>query len=207
MSAAVRRTLSEITSTCQKAARGAGCPWGLAEEAGIAARVLAMHGLPGPETVARLLRTPRACPCDGRVTAPACGIAAAARLSDRIGALDGDETTLEATAGTLLLAAPLLLEAAQGGGGFTLTCDGVTLACGPGGVQVAAAPGDWPSAAHRITLRRSAPPDAAIPATWTSREIDGESWQRLEALAARTLVPDSDSSRAAGAGPGGADTD
>jgi hypothetical protein len=40
-------SLNEIEAQLRKAARGAGLPWGLAEEAGKAARWLAMHGIDG----------------------------------------------------------------------------------------------------------------------------------------------------------------
>ena len=47
--AGARLSLPEIETLCLKAARGAGMDWGLAEEAGFAARWLAARGLPGPE--------------------------------------------------------------------------------------------------------------------------------------------------------------
>ncbi len=45
----VEVTLAEIESSLRKAARACGLPWGLAEEAGKAARWLAAFDLPGPE--------------------------------------------------------------------------------------------------------------------------------------------------------------
>lgn len=48
-------TLNEIEATGIRAARGAGLDWGIAEEAGRAARWLAAHGLPGPELLSELL--------------------------------------------------------------------------------------------------------------------------------------------------------
>ncbi|MCZ4354444.1 DUF3726 domain-containing protein [Roseovarius aestuarii] len=48
-------SLNEIESLARKAARGAGFSWGLAEEAGYAARWLAGVNLPGPEALANLL--------------------------------------------------------------------------------------------------------------------------------------------------------
>ena len=45
--AAPQRSLNEIDSLCQKAARGAGLDWGLAEEAGFAAAWLAARGADG----------------------------------------------------------------------------------------------------------------------------------------------------------------
>ena len=48
-------SLNEIEATCKRAARGAGLPWGLAEEAGKAARWLTARGLPGAEELAEVL--------------------------------------------------------------------------------------------------------------------------------------------------------
>jgi len=42
-------SLPEVEALCIKAARGAGYSWGMAEEAGYAARWLAARGLPGPD--------------------------------------------------------------------------------------------------------------------------------------------------------------
>lgn len=49
------RSLGEIEALARKAARGAGRSWGMAEEAGRAARWLAARGLPGPAALAALL--------------------------------------------------------------------------------------------------------------------------------------------------------
>lgn len=49
-------SLNEIESLCKKAARGAGMSWGLAEEAGKAAKWLSAHGLDGPQVIAGQLR-------------------------------------------------------------------------------------------------------------------------------------------------------
>ena len=45
--APIRLSRNETEALCQKAARGAGMPWGLAEEAGFAAGWLAAHGIDG----------------------------------------------------------------------------------------------------------------------------------------------------------------
>ena len=48
-------SLNEFETLCTRAARGAGLPWGLAEEAGKAARCLAEFGLPGAQLLVRIL--------------------------------------------------------------------------------------------------------------------------------------------------------
>lgn len=61
-------SLNETEALCRKAARGAGMPWGLAEEAGRAARWLEDRGQAGAGALAKLLgrwnagMTPRDCP-------------------------------------------------------------------------------------------------------------------------------------------------
>jgi hypothetical protein len=48
-------SLNEVEAMGKRAARGAGLDWGIAEEAGKAARWLTARGLPGPELLAELL--------------------------------------------------------------------------------------------------------------------------------------------------------
>jgi hypothetical protein len=50
----VSYSLNEIEALAKHAARGAGLPWGLAEEAGYCVRWLASFGLPGPQLLADL---------------------------------------------------------------------------------------------------------------------------------------------------------
>lgn len=62
-----RLSRNEIEQLCQKAARGAGMSWGLAEEAGFAAGWLAMQGLDGPDALLAQLQT-----ADGRAWSEIC---------------------------------------------------------------------------------------------------------------------------------------
>ena len=68
-------SLNEIESLCKKAARGAGLSWGLAEEAGKAARWLSAHGLDGPGVLARSCDRMTAVPTSNwpRMSAPSPG--------------------------------------------------------------------------------------------------------------------------------------
>ncbi len=203
-----RRTLSEIGSTCQKAARGAGCIWGLAEEAGNAARVLEGVGLPGSECVAAILSSKRVCHCTGADSGPSCGIAASAMLSDRIQDIPSDgKMEIGEVVGAILLAAPLIQAARRSGLSYMLSIDGNELRIGCDGVE-----GDFSQFNPRDTTKsvyvaQSKPPERPIPATFTSRNISIDAWTELDSLAAKILVPESEHSRSSGAGPDESNSD
>lgn len=191
-----QRTLSEIRATCTKAARGAGCPWGMAEEAGIAARLLEAHGLPGVQALADLFDSPHSCACTGSTDAAACGLAQMVALSD---APPADMVTMGEIAGPLLLLSPLILD----GGMWRLDWDNGAAGCGPDGAWVT---GEVPKVAV-VTVRRSKKdPDPCAPG-WKSRAVSPAAWATLETLAARTYVPESDASRTSGAGPDDSQSD
>lgn len=192
-----KRSLSEIQSTATKAARGAGCPWGLAEEAGIAARVLSAHGIDGAAALSALFDTPRQCACSAVRGTAACGLLEMAALSDA-----PREGPIGPVAAPLLLLAPLLLEA-QADNGWRIDWPSGGAECGPGGLARFGAPPDG----SELTISRCTPSLAPTPAQWQSREVSDTAWSALEELAAKTYVPESDASRSAGAGPDAADTD
>ncbi|MEM8813617.1 MAG: DUF3726 domain-containing protein [Pseudomonadota bacterium] len=194
------RTLSEIKATATKAARGAGCPWGLAEEAGLAARLLESHGLPGVATLGALFGTQRDCTCDGRGEL-SCGLLEMATLSDT---LSGGNSVIGPVTAPLLLAGPCLLDA-RSGGSWRIHWENAEVRCGPNGVVAKGSLSA--SKAEVVTIARDAPPTAARAADWRSRELPRNAWMDLEALAARTLVPETLMSRATGAGPGRSEND
>lgn len=186
------RTLSEISATCSKAARGAGCPWGMAEEAGLAARRLSAQGLSGAEAVAALLTGPRQCACTGRqADAPACGLAEMVALLD---APPTDDRKVGPVAAPLLLLGFALADDAD----WTLNWPGGAALCGVSGVVLS---GALPGPVASVTLVRGRASGKAQLADWRSRPVDAEAWAILENLAAKLLVPESDGSRARGAGP------
>lgn len=195
------RTLSEIAALGQKAARGAGCPWGLAEEAGLAARVAEAHDLPGVAALADLLNRPRACRCTGLTDGPVCGIAALASLSDSLEDLrERGGAEIGPVHGALLLAAPLRLNAAATGRVWRLDWPGGSLTVDSGGVAEAGDRIDGPVAVGVSRIRtgpETRPPSAG------GREVPAAAWSVLEKLASKTLVPETPGSRARGAGEGG----
>ena len=194
----VLRTLSEIQATCTKATRGSGCPWGLAEEAGFAARILEAHGLPGAESVAALLKAPRACACTEGKGARACGIAEMAALSDD---LPVEKAEYGPVAAPGLLAVPCILDDS----GWRVEWPGGALECGPDGVSLSGAP--MPTRADSVTITRTTMLKVTKAPDWRSRSVDSTAWAELEELAALTYVPETEASRVAGAGPDEADKD
>jgi len=74
-------SLGETHALAIKAARGAGFPWGLAEEAGFAARWLQAHALPGAVALSGYLSTLDRC---NENSLPACPLALGTRLSDNL---------------------------------------------------------------------------------------------------------------------------
>lgn len=212
-------SLAEIDAMGLKAARGSGYSWGLAEEAGRAARWLAAYGLAGPESLAALLDRVRddlsahAPQRDGqRWFAPAgalCPIALGASLSDRAEAIAaGEAVQAEAVLFPLLLL-PFLSRAARDlGCCFRLELAGISLLataegpscndweglgqCHQAAITLAAA------TAHTEDLRRHG---------WHAYPVRGTVWQNLGAWAHRTYVPASEASRQAGAGADRSDND
>ena len=207
----VRYSLAEIDALCRKAARGAGCPWGLAEEAGKAARWLAARGLPGPEALAALLAGARNCPCAGvpagdAPSRPECALRLGSSLSDRADRITGGEVVSVDVAQPLLVLAQLGRAATATNAGFRLEWAGVQVLCGLEGPAIDTG-GEL--LAERATLRcePSDPGVSSLAADCRSRPVDAEAWTALERLAARTYAPATDASRLAGAGAGLVDND
>ena len=142
-------TLAETESYLRKAARACGLDWGIAEEAGKAARWLAAFNLPGPETLLAHLQqlsgedyphfipTVRANP--GRPRRLLCPIITGAALADRSAQmLDGKCFRLAATAYPLLLAATVGQAARCHRTVFTTAWAGVRVSCFENGLSIAA---------------------------------------------------------------------
>ena len=206
--------LGEVEGLAKKAARGAGYPWGLAEEAAMATRWLCRAGGDGVGALASLLgqvdgvdmgdlRPVRM--ADGwRAEGPLlCPLYLGATLSDLGGPLPTRPLSLMGLVAPLLLlpfCAALCREAGQqacldGGGGTALT-DGA-------GMQFA---DRLPEGPADVTLTRHEGPFMAHPLA-TRANPDPAAWASLERFAHRTYAPATDTSRAKGAGAGLSDND
>lgn len=214
-------SLNEIEAMGKRAARGAGLDWGIAEEAGKAARWLTAHGLPGPELLAELLTRNEGksydelapvstegvwCAKSGRL----CPLIAGAALSDRAGEVAaGRDFEIGPIAFPLLLAPYAAIGAKSRGAKIEVSWPGVTLTIAPD--DGLAVEGDMAAVATRtaegVHCRPAAKDAVTPPAGEPGRAVDAETWSRLSAFAHRTLAPASEASRALGAGSGLVDSD
>ncbi len=212
-------TLAEIEVYLRRAARASGLEWGLAEEAGKAARWLAAFDLPGPETMLAHLQNlagkdyaafiPR---CDlERWQADGgtlCPVITGAALADRSATmLEGNTLRLGKTAYPILLAATLGQAARFHRCGFTTCWSGMRLDCFGHGLTIE---GDRDSLllaeVDQVCCCKS---DATTPqqiASTGAYSIDQDIFKRIDALAFETFAPATEESRA-GAGAGLTDND
>ncbi len=214
-------SLNEIEAMGKRAARGAGLDWGIAEEAGKAARWLTAHGLPGPELLAELLTSNENKSYDelapisvegvwraksGRL----CPLITGATLSDRAGEVAaGRDFELGPVAFPLLLAPYAAMAAKSCGAKIEASWPGVTLTIAPD--DGLAVEGELAAVATRsaeaVHCRPAAKDTATPPAGEPGRAVDAETWSRLDAFAQRTFAPATETSRALGAGSGLVDCD
>lgn len=216
-------SVNEIESLAKRAARGAGLPWGLAEEAAKAARWLAARRLPTVPLVTDLLRRNDGVPYEALApdvsgdtwtarSRDLCPLIAGAALSDRAEAIAaGASVTLAAVSYPLLLAAFLGRAAAAIGQVFELRWPGATIRCLPEGPHIEA---DGPDAlqarrVESVTVRgvKHSAADRPAPRSAQRVEVSPDDWAVLKSLAHRTYVPATDESRLRGAGAGLDDND
>ena len=212
-------TLSETESYLRKCARAVGMDWGIAEEAGKAARWLAAFELPGPECMLAHLLGLRG--TDYRRFAPItdaspwravggvlCPVITGAAIADRSARLlDGDTIQLGETAYPLLLAATIGQAARFHDTAFTTRWDGVTITCFGHDLAIT---GDEASLLTNQTTAVDCRHDPnAVPerhASTLAYPIDDETFRQIDSLAFETYAPATEASRA-GAGAGLTDND
>lgn len=214
-----RITLAETESYLRKAARASGLDWGIAEEAGKAARWLAAFDLPGPETMLAHMQnlagkdyeafTPESSfePWQAR-GGVLCPIITGAALADRSALmLDGSAVKLGKTAYPVLLVAILGQAARHHRCAFTTCWSGLRVDCSGHGLTIE---GDRDqlllAEVDQVCCCKT---DAVQPqqtASTLSYAIDEKIFKRIDALAFKTYVPATEESRA-GAGAGLTDND
>ena len=191
-------TLAEIDATSKKAARGHGCPWGMAEEAGKSARWLASHGLRGTEALAVMLAERTACCMQ---TGTPCALAGGTALSDRAPLIGSEPVDVNVADHPLLVLAQLGRTADALDCAFMLEWSGGTATLARHSLSIQGADLALPMTCRAIEREQN-----GAPSTPASRPVDAAAWAALTALSHRILVPASDESRA-GAGAGTTDND
>lgn len=215
-------SFNEVETLVVKAGRGAGLSWGLAEEAGRAARWLAGFDLPWAETLLALL----AAPLDQPVAAleNGDGVELSAIRGEALSPLlcgpqlvDRAQVVLTGSIRLRQVATPLWLLpfAAQAS---LSTGQPVQLSCGAAQALVTRRQCALRSGS-RDALAADAPVDVRCSVwsgtadTWPKQAerdraaVREDHWHALEALAARTYVPASELSRSLGAGAGDTDNE
>lgn len=213
-------SLNEIAALAKRAARGAGLSWGMAEEAGRAARWLASYDLTGPALLCDVLTKNDRVPQEqvapvslaGDWQAPSgelCPLAAGATLNDCADRLaDGTPIVMNNVACPLLvlpfgawaaihLEHPVRLIWSN----LRIDTDGVALWLDDPKSEFAAH--NAAVLTCQLTSRRT---DAALHPKQRGT-VDPEIWARLDAFAQRTFAPATKASRLLGAGAGLSDND
>jgi len=212
-------TLAETESYLRKAARARGLHWGIAEEAGKAARWLAAFDLPGAETLFAHLQQVSGEEYAGWIPdcshdpwrAPGgllCPIITGAALADRSAQMqDGKVFHLAATAYPLLLAATVGQAARCHRQVFTTAWAGVRVSCFENGLSIAGNRADLLLAqVDSVSCQRDDLTEPQQLPSTLAYAIDADLFRRIDELAFETYAPATAESRT-GAGAGLSDND
>ena len=212
-------TLAEIESYLRKATRARGLDWGIAEEAGKAARWLAAFTLPGPEILLAQLQQISGdtyadwvpdCTRDPWKAAGGllCPIITGAALADRSAQmLKGEVFQLAATAHPLLLAATIGQAARCHRQVFTTAWAGVSVSCFENGLSINGNRDDLLLAqVASVSCRRDDLTEPQQLPSTLAYSIDPALFKQIDQLAFQTYAPATEESRA-GAGAGLTDND
>ena len=211
-------SLNEIEAMGKRAARGAGLTWGLAEEAGKAARWLSACDLPGAEILNEILTISDGKKYDELAPVSTEGIwqapfgplsplIAGPALSDRAANLAaGNEFELGKISKPLFLAPYISIAAKLTGAAIELSWSGATVTVTPQGISlkgenVAA------SQVNNVRCRCIKTARQVSPESLLGRDVDSDAWDHLSLFMHRYLAPDTEESRIAGAGAGLNDND
>jgi hypothetical protein len=212
-------SLNEVEAMGKRAARGAGLPWGLAEEAGKAARWLTARGYPGAEQLADVLTRndkqgyAELAPVDvdGVWQAPAgrlCPLITGAALCDRAAEIaEGRVIELGMTAQPLLLVPYIAGAAKLIGTAIAIGWEHVTMIVTQDREIIDGNPNAL-TARSTDSIRCRRVDDAsnlatpAVSVNQPAAPVDAATWSRLAAFAQRTFAPATEASRLSGAGAG-----
>lgn len=208
-------SLNEVEATAKKATRGAGYPWGLAEEAGKAVRWLCAHGIDGCGALAEALGkfdgaslsdiTPVINGSEWCATGRTlCPLMAGTALSDRVDAIQSSSIRASQVAAPNLL----LFFAAS----IATHCKSVVTLEWPGGFAVTDGTdlclNGRPATSVASVVRILCGGTMGAPVEKSTRaEPTANAWKTLNTFAHRTYAPATEESRLKGAGAGTTDRD
>lgn len=213
-------SLNEVEAMGKRAARGAGLPWGIAEEAGKAARWLTARGLPGAEPLADILTRndkqlhAELAPMDvdgvwQALSGRLCPLMTGAALCDRAAEIAvGRVIELGATAQPLLLAPYAAGAVKLTGVAIAMSWDDVIITLTPDGIAiegnryVLTARSTDGIRCQRVDEPAARPVELAPCSAKAGRDVDAATWSRLSLFAQRTFAPATEASRLSGAGAG-----
>ena len=214
-----KQTLVEIEGYFRKVARATGMHWGLAEEAGKAARWLAAYELPGPELMLSHLQAIKGKDYSGYKPEigpdmwqakgeTMCPIITGAAIADRAKLmLDGDTINLGAVAYPILLAATIGQASRCHDIILTTSWAGVTLNYYGNGIRIEGNRDDLLLAqVDTVSCRQTFDTTPEQQPSTMAYAIDSDIWKTVDQLAFRTYAPATEQSRD-GAGAGLTDND
>lgn len=210
--------LNEVEAMARKAARGAGYSWGMADEAGRAARWLCAHGIDGVAALTKVLTradgqdtsrmAPRTLRGDWRAeAAQICPLMAGAALSDSVFDWAGADKRIENIIAPIMLLPFAAYAARQLAGTVTIEWTGVRVVT------------DGSDASLKLDDQSSLLDPAGLVSVRTGDRLehprpvqdrarpDEADWAVLNRFAHRIYVPDTEQSRLKGAGAGLTDND
>ena len=212
-------TLAEIEAYLRKAARAVELDWGIAEEAGKAARWLAAFNLPGAELLLYQLQNIEGKDYRGLIpdcsrpvwqaaSGTICPVIAGAALADRSAQmLERKVFELSGVAFPLLLAATVGQAARCHQTVFTTSWAGVSVSCYEHGLSIDGNRDDLllekVDSVSCYQNEGSSPQQLPLTMAYS---IEVDIWQQIDALAFKTYAPATEESRA-GAGAGLTDND
>ena len=207
-------SLNEVEATAKRAARGAGYPWGLAEEAAKATRWLCARNIDGCAALADLLAqidgsdvTDWAPGPDGEIweshAGTLCPLVTGAVISDRAVDLRNVEFQTGRVAVPILLLPFAALAAQQLGASVTIAWQGTVATTDGDRLSIDGAPSD---AAERITVRTGGEISHPMQVCTRADPKPG-AIETLNRFSGRTYAPATEESRLRGAGAGLSDND
>ncbi|SLN41882.1 hypothetical protein ROA7450_02030 [Roseovarius albus] len=206
-------SLNEIEVTAKKAARGAGYSWGMAEEAGKAARWLCIQGQEGCATLAGFLgqidgqdlsdHTPLTLSVEWKAKSTLCPLTSGAALSDCAADLQSGEITLKEVIYPALLMPFAARAAVRLGRVVALECEGARAVTNGAELSL---DGVFPTRTTQVVVSLQAEMPAALP-RHTRGTPTPEDLATLSKFAHRTYAPATEESRLLGAGAGLSDND